>query len=209
MLLLLDFEVHLEMAAAAIGMFLEMAVAVIETSPLRDGGVRLEVVPVAIGMLLLLDGEVHLEMAAAAIGMFLGMAVAVIEMSPLRDDGVRLEMAVVANGMLRLEMAVVVVVIGMLLLRDGVQVEMGDNVVVSVTGRHEEKTHAVRHKVSTVLKTDQHQDIEIEVGLGSPIIEIEVVIGPGSPIAELAVWTGIGKDTRQLLLLRKARYSIM
>jgi hypothetical protein len=194
---------------------------------LRDGGVRLEMVVVAIVMLLRLDGGVHLEMAAVAIGMFLVMAVAVIGMHLLRDGGVHLEMAVVAIGklliwdsrvplemvvmeigMLRLEMAVVV--IGILLRQDGVQVEMGEYVVVVVAavaaaaGRHDEKTHAVRHKVSTALKMGHHQTIEIEVGLGSPIIEIEVAIGPGSPIAGVVMWIGIDKDARQLLLLEEA-----
>jgi hypothetical protein len=48
MLLLLDGEVHPEMAAGAIGMFLEMAVAVIGMLALRDGGVHLEMAVVAI-----------------------------------------------------------------------------------------------------------------------------------------------------------------
>jgi hypothetical protein len=58
MLLLLDGKVHPEMAAVAIGMLLEMAMAVIGMFLLRDGGVHLEMA--------------HLEMA------HLGMAVVTI-----------------------------------------------------------------------------------------------------------------------------------
>jgi hypothetical protein len=82
-----------------------------------------------------------------------------------------------------------VVVIGMLLLQDGVQVEMADNVVV--VGRHDEGTRAVHHKVSTALQSHmgRHETIEVGIGLGSLIAGARVVMR-----------IGIEQDTRRLLL---------